>query len=173
MESENRVLDPEFVGELIDCVEDLLQEQGVRLPRTVKESSADEIDGPGTASIIGQDYDELADKFLALLRSWTNGTTICPYVAPENDRAKLAPEIHVTPGRCEKGVLLADAKDGRIRVEADIKDGDADIELRFPKDRTISLVMNPDGSCAVRLTRNAEYAEQETNDELCDTIATH
>lgn len=79
-------LDPEFIGQMIDCVDDFLADQGVCLPRSEEEKQTDGI-GPGDVDeeenqpvIYGRDYDDLADRFAGMLRRWTKGTAVLPYI---------------------------------------------------------------------------------------------
>lgn len=67
---------PEFFGQLIDCFDDFLQEQDVRLPRSVKEQEENE-EGDCNARIYGSDYDDLNSKIRATIKSWaeTSETT--------------------------------------------------------------------------------------------------
>lgn len=62
---------PEFFGQLIDCFDDFLQEQDVRLPRSVKELEENE-EGDCNARIYGSDYDDLNSKIQATIKSWTS-----------------------------------------------------------------------------------------------------
>lgn len=61
---------PEFFGQLIDCFDDFLQEQDVRLPRSVKELEEGEEDNCN-ARIYGSDYDDLNSSIKQTIRSWS------------------------------------------------------------------------------------------------------
>lgn len=62
---------PEFFGRLIDCFDDFLQEQDIRLPRSVKELKENE-EGDCNARIYGSDYDDLNSKIQATIKNWTS-----------------------------------------------------------------------------------------------------
>ena len=61
---------PEFFGQIIDCFDDFLEEQDVRLPRSVKEMEEDEAGDGNAARIYGSDYDDLNDKIQATIKNW-------------------------------------------------------------------------------------------------------
>lgn len=60
----------EFVGQIIDIVDDFLEARNVSLPVSEKAKEEDGIALNNSAVICGSDYDELADKFKGLLKSW-------------------------------------------------------------------------------------------------------
>lgn len=63
---------PEFFGQIIDCFDDFLQEQDVRLPRSVKEMEDDDETGDcNSARIYGSDYDDLNDKITETVQNWS------------------------------------------------------------------------------------------------------
>lgn len=61
---------PEFFGQLIDCFDDFLEEQDVRLPRSDKEMADDGEDDCNAARIYGSDYDDLNSKIQTTIKSW-------------------------------------------------------------------------------------------------------
>ena len=61
---------PEFFGQIIDCFDDFLEEQDVRLPRSVKEMEEDEAGDGNDARIYGSDYDDLDSKIQETIKSW-------------------------------------------------------------------------------------------------------
>lgn len=64
--------EPEFFGQIIDCFDDFLQEQDVRLPRSVKEMADDDETGDcNSARIYGSDYDDLNDKITKTVMNWS------------------------------------------------------------------------------------------------------
>lgn len=56
---------PEFIGQMVDIVEDFLEEKGVIIDNPEKEDEPDE----ATAIIYGSDYDNLAEQFKGLMKS--------------------------------------------------------------------------------------------------------
>lgn len=61
---------PFFFGQILECFDDFLQEQDVRLPRSVKEIEDDEVIDCNDARIYGSDYDDLNEKIQAVIKSW-------------------------------------------------------------------------------------------------------
>lgn len=60
----------ELFGCLIDVVEDFLEEKGIKaedIPNPEREENEMDLDGPTNAIIYGSDYDDLADRFSAVL----------------------------------------------------------------------------------------------------------
>lgn len=58
---------PEFIGQMIDTVEDFLEEKGVTIDNPEKE---EEEDDENTAILYGSDYDSLADAFRNLMKAY-------------------------------------------------------------------------------------------------------
>lgn len=58
---------PEFIGQMIDAVEDFLEEKGVTIDNPEKE---EEEGDENTAILYGSDYDALADAFRNLMRAY-------------------------------------------------------------------------------------------------------
>ena len=56
---------PEFIGQMVDIVEDFLEEKGVIIDNPEKKDEPDE----ATAIIYGSDYDNLAEQFKGLMKS--------------------------------------------------------------------------------------------------------
>ena len=56
---------PEFIGQMVDIVEDFLEEKEVIIDNPEKEDEPDE----ATAIIYGSDYDNLAEQFKGLMKS--------------------------------------------------------------------------------------------------------
>lgn len=59
---------PEFLGNLIDVVEDFLEEKGIDIPNEER----DENDEDNQAIIYGGDYDDLSDAFQDVLENWSD-----------------------------------------------------------------------------------------------------
>lgn len=57
---------PEFLGNLIDVVEDFLEKKGIGIPNEER----DENDEDDQAIIYGSDYDDLSDAFQDVLENW-------------------------------------------------------------------------------------------------------
>lgn len=57
---------PDFIGQMIDIVEDFLEEKKVTIDHPEKENEPDE----SAAIIYGSDYDALAEKFKDLMKSY-------------------------------------------------------------------------------------------------------
>lgn len=62
--------DPEFIGQMIDQVEDMLSEYGIILPRSKQKQEAEHIPSDEMVSITGEDYDEFSDRFEDLIKGW-------------------------------------------------------------------------------------------------------
>ena len=123
-EKKNLTFNDEFIGQLMDCVNDFLVSQKIHLPRSEEDKARErEIEGNNEnfeeekadyAAICGRDYDDLAAMFMATMRSWTCGNTICPYV---DEKGKmLPPEICVSPEE-ERGYPAESGKRGVLRVD--------------------------------------------------------
>lgn len=100
---QNPRLDPEFVGQMVDCVEDFLADQGVRLPRSEEEKQADGIGPSGVDEeenqtvIYGRDYDDLTGRLAGVLHHWTKDVAILPYV--DKNGNQLLPVSDAGPAR--------------------------------------------------------------------------
>lgn len=75
-------INPELIGNIIDIFDDLLSENGVRLPKSDEEMQANDIDmSENDARIYGSDYNYLADRLKELLTAWSDGqNTISVFV---------------------------------------------------------------------------------------------
>lgn len=69
MSNHNTAVDPEFVGALIDVLDDFLENQHIHLPRSEKEIAEDGYD-PQAGRIYGTDYDELAAGLSKVLQGY-------------------------------------------------------------------------------------------------------
>lgn len=62
---------PEFLGQVIDVVDDFLEERDITLPDSEKEMEEDGDDG-NSAVIYGSDYGQLYEQFEELFRNWAD-----------------------------------------------------------------------------------------------------
>ena len=77
----------EFLGQIIDVFDDLLEERGVRIPTSDAEMEEnDELEG-NEARLYGSDYSELEENIGELLGNWENEENIRKdqYVVQSND----------------------------------------------------------------------------------------